>query len=95
MKLKKIASIIAGITLATSAIASDNSKVWDATDKAKQFIKENIVLDFFASPYGVGWTKPEQLHEYLNKAHEAGITGASATLAPTYYTFDQLSLIHI
>ena len=47
---------------ASSAMASDNSKTWPASNKAKNFIKENIVLDFFASPYGVGWTKPEQLH---------------------------------
>jgi membrane dipeptidase len=74
--------------------ASDNSKTWPASDKAKQFIRDTIVMDMFASPYGVGWTKPEQLHDYLNRAHEAGITGVSATLAPTYYTFEQFLKEH-
>ncbi len=87
MKRKLLLPLLIGLSL--HAYASDNSKTWKASDKARAFIRENIVLDFFASPYGIGWTKPEQLHEYLNRAHQAGITGSSATLAPTYYTFEQ------
>jgi len=91
---KSLLAMTLALTTATSVMASDNAKTWPASDKAKKFIKENIVLDYFASPYGIGWTKPEQLHEYLDNAHKAGITGASATLAPTYYTFDQFQKEH-
>jgi len=76
------------------AQASDNSKWWDASDKARQFVKHTIVIDMFASPYGIGWTKPEHLHEYIDRAWEAGITGVSATLSPTYYTWDQFQKEH-
>lgn len=68
---------------------SEQSKSWPASDKAKEFVKENIVIDFFASPYGVGWNKSEHLHNYVDRALETGITGASATLAATYYTWEQ------
>lgn len=92
--IKTGAALALSLTMAGSALASDNSKTWEASKKAKQFIKDSIVIDFFASPYGVGWTKPEQLHEYLGRAHEAGITGASATLSPTYFTFEQFLKEH-
>lgn len=91
---KNLLAVTLALTTATSVMASDNSKSWPASAKAKKFIKDNIVLDFFASPYGIGWTQSEQLHEYLDKAHDAGITGASATLSPTYYTFEQFRKEH-
>jgi len=52
--------------------ASDNSKSWDASDKAKQFVRDTIVID---TPHGVGWTEPADMHDYLERAWEAGITG--------------------
>jgi len=70
---------------------SDESKTWPASDKAMALVKDSIVVDFFASPYGVGWNKPEHLHNYIDRAMEAGITGTSATLAATYYTWEQFS----
>lgn len=57
--IKRLLAVTLALTTATTVMASDNSKYWPASDKAKKFIKDNIVLDFFASPYGVGWTKPE------------------------------------
>ena len=91
----QLALILVASLLSSHAVqASDNSKTWPASDKATQFIRDNIVMDMFASPYGVGWSKPEQLHDYLNRAHAAGVTGASATLAPTYYTLDQFLKEH-
>ena len=88
--------LVAAIALTSLSLAqaSDNSKWWDATDKAKQFVKDTIVIDMFASPYGVGWTKPEHLHEYIDRAWEAGITSVSATLSPTYYTWEQYQKEH-
>jgi membrane dipeptidase len=68
---------------------SEESKTWEASKKAKEFVKNNIVIDFFASPYGVGWNKSEHLHNYIDRALETGITGTSATLAATYYTWEQ------
>jgi len=55
--------------------ASLESKTWPASDKAKQFVKDTVVIGFFASPYGIGWTKQEHLHDYLHLSREAGITG--------------------
>lgn len=54
-------------------------------------MKESIVIDFFASPYGVGWNKSEHLHNYMDRAMQTGITGTSATLAATYYTWEQFT----
>jgi len=87
-------AVVATLFFLSTSHASDNSKTWPASDKAKQFIRDNIVMDMFASPFGVGWNRPEQLHEYLDRAHEAGITGASATLSPTYFTLEQFLKEH-
>jgi membrane dipeptidase len=57
------------------------SKTWDASDSARQFVKDNIVLDFIAGPWGLGWTEEPQLHDYFGRALETGITGAQITLA--------------
>lgn len=89
-----IAAIVMTGCLATPLLASDNSKWWDATDKAKQFVKDAIVIDMYASPFGIGWTEPKHLTDYVDRAREAGITGTSATLSPTYYTWDQFQKEH-
>ncbi|RLA38610.1 MAG: dipeptidase [Gammaproteobacteria bacterium] len=60
---------------------SIESKSWEASNQAKQFVKNNIVLDFIAGPWGLGWLEEPQLHEYFGRAIETGITGASITLA--------------
>ena len=62
---------------------SEESKTWPASDKAKQFIKDTIVIDFYASPYGVGWAKDETLQAYVQRALDAGVTGTSSTVAAT------------
>jgi len=92
--LREFLVVILIITFSGGAYASDNSKTWDSSAKAKQFVKDTIVLDMFASPYGIGWNKPEQLHEYIGRAWEAGITGASATLSPAYFTWEQFQKEH-
>ena len=87
-----LASIaVVGLVLLTSTAdkwQSYESKVWPASKKAKKFVKDAIVIDFYASPYGVGWNKSEHLHDYINRAQETGITGVNATLAATYYTWE-------
>ena len=69
--------------------ASLESKTWPASDKAKQFVKDTIVIGFFASPHGTGWTKDEHLHEYLQRSRDTGITGHDMTLAAGSYTWNQ------
>ena len=55
------------LTLLTMALfsgighASLNSKTWPASDKARQFVKDTIVIGMMASPYGTGWSSNEQL----------------------------------
>ena len=71
-----------------SLSAGEESKTWSASDKAKEFVQNTIVIGFFASPYGVGWTKDKQLHDYLNRSRAAGITGHSMTLTAAGHTWE-------
>lgn len=70
-------------------MAGEESKTWPASEKAKQFVKDTIVIDMFASPYGTSWTEDAQFNDYLQRARGAGITGSEMTLAAGSYTFDQ------
>ncbi|WP_122032378.1 dipeptidase [Aliivibrio sp. EL58] len=88
--LKKLSVSLISIALASgSAYASQESKSWDASKKAQAFVKESLVMDMFASPYGAGWTEDKQMEDYIQRAIDTGISGVSATLAATYYTFEQ------
>lgn len=80
--------MVSGLLGLLSSVDSYESKTWPASKKAKKFVKESIVIDFFASPYGVGWNKSQHLHDYIDRAKATGITGTSATLAATYYTWE-------
>ena len=79
-------AIIALVALA--ADASEESNTWPASDLARQFVKDTIVVDMFASPHGTGWTEDNHFHDYLNGARDAGITGSEMTLAAGSYSFD-------
>lgn len=81
--------ITLSLILSGTALASLESKTWPASEKAKQFVNDNIVIGFFASPYGTGWTKDEHLHDYLQRSRDAGITGHDMTLAAGSYTWNQ------
>jgi membrane dipeptidase len=87
LSLLIVATII--IALSAPAMASLESKTWPASDNAKKFVEDTVVIGFFASPYGTGWTKAEHLHEYTGRSREAGITGHDMTLAAGSYTWDQ------
>ena len=81
---------LAIVTFALSyLIASEETKTWPGSEKAMQFVKDTIVIDMFASPHGTGWTEDSNLHDYMNRAREAGITGGEMTLAAGSYSFDQ------
>ncbi|MFC4992445.1 dipeptidase [Rubritalea tangerina] len=71
------------------ASASEESKTWPASEKAKQFVKDTIVIGFFASPKGAGWLEEKTVHDYLNRSRAAGITGHDMTLAATNFTWEQ------
>ncbi len=86
---KTLAAVMALTMMVGICQASNESKTWPASDKAKQFVKDTIVLEFFAPPKGTGWTEDKHLHDYMDRARGAGITGSSITLAAGSYTFDQ------
>ena len=88
MKRLLALSLVTGL-LGGPATASEETKTWSASDKAKKFVKDTIVIDMFASPHGTGWTEDKHLHDYMNRAREAGITGSEMTVAAGSYTFDQ------
>jgi len=52
--------------LSVSVQASVESKTWPASDRAKQFVKDTIVIGMLASPWGTGWTDYKQLKIILN-----------------------------
>jgi membrane dipeptidase len=88
--MKTLVTVIMAVTMmASAAQASLESKTWPASDKAKKFVQDTIVIGFFASPYGAGWTKPEHLHDYTQRSRDAGITGHDMTLAAASYNWDQ------
>ena len=76
-------------TITSDAPAGEESKTWQASEKAKTFVKETIVIDMFASPHGTGWTEDAHFHNYLKRARGAGVTGSEMTLGAGSYTFDQ------
>lgn len=95
MLMRRILSLALAITaLGSTARAGEESKTWPASDKAKQFVQDTIVIGFFASPWGTGWTKDEHLHNYLKRSRDAGITGHDMTLAAGGYTFDDFLSEH-
>lgn len=78
----------------TPLFASLASKKWPASEEAKKFVKETIVIGMLASPYGTGWTKNEQLLEYFRESREAGITGHEMTLTAASMNWDNLMQQH-
>jgi membrane dipeptidase len=83
-----IGIFVLSFTSFRSSLFSEESKVWPATDKAKKFVEDNMVIGFFASPFGAGWTEDKHLHDYLNRARAAGITGHDMTLAAVGHTWE-------
>ena len=74
--------------------ASMKSKTWPASEKAKKFVKDTIVIGMMASPYGTGWTKNEQLLEYYRESRDVGITGHELTLTAASMNWDDLMEQH-
>ena len=74
--------------------ASEESKTWPASDEAKRFVQETVVIGMLASPYGAGWTKNKQLLDYFERARSAGITGHAMTLAAADHNWNDLLFQH-
>jgi membrane dipeptidase len=91
---RSFAAMAIAACLAGPVFASDNSKTWPASDEAKQFVKDTIVIGMLASPYGTGWTENKQLLDYFALARENGITGHEMTLTATSMTFNDLVTQH-
>jgi membrane dipeptidase len=85
--------LLTGISV-PQILASEESKTWEASDKAREFVTETIVIGFFASPYGAGWTEDHHLHDYLNRSRATGITGHSMTLAAAGHTWENFIAEH-
>jgi len=81
-------AIFSALVFSLSANASLDSKTWSASEKAKQFVKETVVIGFLASPYGTGWTKNKQVLDYFEESRNAGITGHEMTLTAASMNFD-------
>ncbi|USD42807.1 membrane dipeptidase [Vibrio sp. SCSIO 43135] len=81
MKKLLLAATIA--SLSATVNASIETKDWHefASPEAKAFAKETIVLDFYASPSAVGFTEDSDVAQYIDLAHQRGVTGASVTIA--------------
>ncbi|WP_233749353.1 dipeptidase [Ferrimonas balearica] len=90
----RLLTLILGLSLCGPATASLEAKRWPASDKAKTFVKETIVLGMMASPYGTGWTESSQLLEYYRESRAAGITGHEITLAAASHNWDELMRQH-
>jgi len=93
--MKKLLTLLL-VSLIFSSIcqASLVAKKWPASDKAKQFVKDTIVIGMLAAPYGTGWTKNEQLLTYFQEARDAGITGHEMTLTAASMNWDELMEQH-
>ncbi len=89
-----IAASILALTYLGPLHASEESKTWDASDDAKQFVQDTIVIGMLASPYGTGWTEYEQLHTYFQRARDNGITGHEMTLAAASMTWETFRQQH-
>jgi len=90
MRVIASASLLVFALMTTSVHASLDAKKWPASDKAKQFVKDSIVIGMMASPYGTGWSKNEQLLTYYQEARDAGITGHEITLTAASMNWDHL-----
>ena len=94
----KMAILFALVTLAalsgSLSHAGEESKTWPATQDAKQFVADTIVIGFLASPWGAGWTEDKHLHDYFQRSRDSGITGHSMTLAAASHTWENYLAEH-
>jgi len=81
-------AICLALVFSLNTNASLESKIWPASEKAEQFVKDTVVIGFLASPYGAGWTENKQVLDYFEESRNAGITGHEMTLTAASMNFD-------
>ena len=94
IRIMPVITTLTLLALSTPTFASLAAKTWPASDEAKQFVKDTIVIGMLASPFGTGWTKNEQLLTYFQEARDAGITGHEMTLTAASMNWDNLLQQH-
>jgi len=87
---RSLSTILALLLVTSTSHASVESKTWEASEEAKQFVRDTIVIGMLASPYGTGWTDYKQLQDYFALARENGITGHEMTLTAADMNFETL-----
>lgn len=98
MKKLLLSAAIAGL-LATTGVANASIETRDwhttASEKAQKFVKDNVAIDFYASPHKTGWDNNVEVANYIDLAASRGITGASVTLgAPHTPTWEKFVAEH-
>ncbi|MBW2370310.1 MAG: membrane dipeptidase [Deltaproteobacteria bacterium] len=64
---------------------SIESTYWEASNRARKLIRENIVIDaLMAAAWPISWSEAEQFHPYFDRAVETGITAIGFTTAYSY-----------
>lgn len=80
--LKSLVAVAVTVSFIGTASASIETKDWHntASPKAQQFMQDNMAIDFYASPFGTGWSDNREVTNYIDLAHSRGISGATITL---------------
>jgi len=58
--MKKAIIYLSSFTMILTLLSttfSEESKTWQASDKAKKFVEETNIVGLFANPFGAGWTE--------------------------------------
>ena len=87
---KKLPLFLVLLMSFSTGYASVESKTWEASEEAKQFVRDTIVIGMLASPYGTGWTEYKQMQDYFALSREAGITGHEMTVTAASMNFEDL-----
>ena len=66
------------------------SKYFEASDKAKLFVRENIAIDGLTALVDVSWPREEMFEEYMDRALETGIDSIGLTVSYGSSTFDAI-----
>jgi len=91
--------IITSLAFAMAGVANASIETIDwhntASAKAQQFVKDNIAVDFYASPHKTGWDNNVEVANYIDLAASRGINGSSVTIgAPHTPTWDKFVAEH-
>lgn len=66
------------------------SKYFEASDEAKSFVKDQLMIDSLTAPVSFGWPREEMFEEYHGRAFDAGIDVIGMTVSAGSHTFVDL-----